>query len=143
MAEQTEDAIEIEAEPADVLEVIADFESYPEWSDVESTEVLERDGGGRGTAVAYRISMMGLTAAYTLEYTYTDDGVTWTTREADGAVKDIEGAYVLEETGDGTHVTYRLSVELAVAVPGMLKRRGEKKVVKTALEGLKRRVEEG
>lgn len=143
MPEQTQATIEIEAEPDEVLEVIVDFESYPAWSEVESAEVLERDDEGRGTAVAFRVSMMGFTAAYTLAYTYTEAGVSWTTREAEGAVRDIRGDYALEESGGGTRVTYRVSVELAVAVPGFVKRQGEKKVVRTALEGLKRRVEEG
>lgn len=145
MAEQTEGSILIEAEPEDVMEVIADFPSYPRWADVKSAEVLEEDGEGRGTAVAFEVSQMGVGASYTLEYDYKPDhaGVSWTTREAEGAVKDVRGEYVLEEEDEGTMVTYRLTVELGVPVPGMLKRQGEKKVVSAALDGLKRRVEEG
>ena len=145
MTDRTEGAIEIEASPAEVMEVIADFASYPEWADVESTEVLEEDGMGRGTAVALRLSQMGFSAAYTLEYEYRegDAGVSWTTREAEGAVKDVRGEYELEPTEEGTRVTYRLGVELAVPVPGLVKRQGERRVVRTALEGLKLRVEEG
>ena len=143
MTEQTEGTIEIEAPLDEVMEVIADFQAYPEWSDVESAEVLERDAAGRGLAVAYRVSMMGLTASYTLVYEHRTDGIAWTTREADGALEDIRGEYVLEETEGGTKATYRLAVELAVPVPGLLKRQGEKRVVRTALDGLKRRVEEG
>lgn len=145
MAEQTEGSIRIDAQPEDVMEVIADFASYPEWSDVETAEVLEEDGDARGTAVAFQVSQMGFKAAYTLEYDYAPDdgGVSWVTRDADGAVKDVRGEYVLEPDDEGTMVTYRLAVELAVPVPGMLKRQGEKRVVTAALDGLKRRVEEG
>lgn len=143
MAERTEGSIEIEASPEEILEVVADFESYPEWSDVESAEVLDRDEDGRGVEVAYRVAMMGFTAEYTLSYEYSDSGVSWTTSEASGAVKDVRGEYVFEPGDDATEVTYRLSVELGVPVPGLLRRQGEKRVVKQALEGLKRRVEEG
>jgi hypothetical protein len=69
--------------------------------------------------------------------------MSWTTREAEGALKEVAGEYVLEESGGDTRVTYRLSVDLAVSVPSPLRRQGEKRIVKTALEGLKRRVEEG
>lgn len=145
MAERTEGDIEIEAGPAEIMEAITDFPSYPDWAGVESAEVLEEDDDGRGTAVAFEVSQMGFGARYTLEYDYAggDAGVSWTTREADGAVRDVVGEYVLEQAGDGTRVTYRLAVELGVKVPGLVKRQGEKQVVRTALEGLKRRVEEG
>lgn len=143
MAERTEGSIEIEASPEEIMEVIADFESYPDWSDVESAEILERGGDGRGTRVAYRVAMMGFTAEYTLAYEYSGSGVSWTTVEASGAVKDVEGGYTLEPGDEATGVTYRLRVELGVPVPGLLRRQGEKRVVKQALEGLKRRVEEG
>jgi len=145
VAERTEGSIEIEADPPDVMDVIRDFPSYPEWAGVESAEVVEEDDDGRGSAVAFEVSQMGFSARYTLEYDYEDDdrGVSWTTREAEGAVRDVQGEYVLEPEGDGTRVTYRLAVELAVKVPGLVKRQGERQVVKTALEGLKRRVEEG
>ncbi|HUG88988.1 MAG TPA: SRPBCC family protein [Actinomycetota bacterium] len=145
MAEQTEGTILIEAEPEDVMEVLTGFDAYPEWAGVEAAEVLERDDQGRGAAVAFRVSQMGFDAAYTLEYEYAPDdaGMSWTTREAQGALKEVAGEYVLEESGEDTRVTYRLALDLAVAVPSMLRRRGEKAIVKTALEGLKRRVEEG
>lgn len=143
MAEQTEGTIEIDAKPADVLGVIADFEAYPDWSDVKSVEVAERDAKGRGKEVAYEVSMMGVTAGYTLAYRYGKNRVSWTTSRAEGAVRDVQGEYVLEEEDGGTLVTYRLSVELAVPLPGFVRRQGEKKVIRTALDGLKRRVEEG
>jgi hypothetical protein len=38
-------------------------------------------------------------------------------------------------------VTYRLAVETAVRVPGFLKRRADRQAIRTALDGLKRRVE--
>jgi ribosome-associated toxin RatA of RatAB toxin-antitoxin module len=145
MADETSGTILIEASPEEVMEVIADFESYPEWAGVSSAEVLDRDDEGRPTAVAFHIEQMGVGADYTLEYVYEPDdgGVTWTTREADGAIREISGAYALEDRDGDTHVTYRLRVDLTVSVPGMIKRQAEKKIVKTALNGLKRRVEEG
>lgn len=145
MADRTEGDIQIEAEPEDVMEVLVDFDAYPEWAGVESAEILDEADEGRPAAVAFRLSAMGLDASYTLEYAYApnDGGMSWTTREAGGALKDVAGEYVLEASDGGTHVTYRLAVELAVAVPSLLRKQGEKRIVRTALEGLKRRVEEG
>jgi carbon monoxide dehydrogenase subunit G len=144
MAEQTEGSTEIDAEPGEIMKVIADFETYPEWVDgIKSAEVRERDDDGRATQVAYEFSAMGFSATYTLRYEYEDDdrGVGWTTEEASGAVKDITGSYDLEPLNGDTKVTYRLAVELGVPVPGFLKRRADRTAINTALEGLKKRVE--
>jgi carbon monoxide dehydrogenase subunit G len=146
VAERTEGSIEIEADPDAIMEVITDFESYPEWVDgIRSAEVVDRDGSGRGTRVSYGFSAMGFDATYTLAYEYLEEdaGVRWTTEEASGAVRDIEGEYELEQLNGDTQVTYRLAVELGVSLPGFLKRRADKQAIKTALEGLKRRVEGG
>jgi ribosome-associated toxin RatA of RatAB toxin-antitoxin module len=144
MAETTEGTVEIDASPAEIMAVIADFESYPEWVDgIKAAEVRDRDDDGRGTEVAFEFSAMGFDASYTLRYEYEpeDRGVRWTTAEASGAVKDIRGEYVLEPLNGDTEVTYRLAVETAVRVPGFLKRRADRQAIRTALDGLKRRVE--
>lgn len=145
MAEETEGTISIDADPAEVMGVIADFEAYPEWSDVDRVEVLARDRRGRGTEVAYQVTMMGISASYTLAYKYRpgNSGVSWTTSRAAGAVKGIRGEYSIEDEDGKTRVTYRLAVDLAIPVLGLMRRRGARKVVETALLGLKRRVEEG
>ena len=145
MAEQTQGDIEVEAGPTEIMEAIADFEAYPEWVDgIKSAEVRSRNADGRPSEVAFEFSAMGFTAAYTLRYEYEpeDRGVRWTTVEASGAVKDVQGEYVLEPLNGDTEVTYRLAVELGVKVPGFLKRQGDKRAIKTALEGLKKRVEQ-
>lgn len=144
MAEQTEGEIEIVARPEEIMTVIADFEAYPDWAEgIRSTEVRSRDAGGRGTEVAFEFSAMGFSAAYTLLYEYApdDSGVRWMTKEASGAVKNITGEYELEPFNGDTRVTYRLAVETAVPLPGFLRRQADRKAIKTALEGLKKRVE--
>ena len=145
MAEETEGSIEIAASPAAVMEAITDFESYPEWAGVKSAEVKKRDAKGRPAEVAMQVSQMGFEAKYTLAYTYVpkDAGVSWTTKEASGAVKDITGEYALEPAGAGTNVTYRLTLELGISLPGFLRKTAEKTVINTALGGLKKRVEGG
>ena len=46
------------------------------------------------------------------------------------------------DRGDGTtEVTYRLALDVSIPLIGMLKRKGEKILIDTALKGLKKRVE--
>jgi carbon monoxide dehydrogenase subunit G len=144
MAERTEGSIEIDAPAEEILEVIADYESYPDWVDgIRAAEIKSRDDEGRATEVDYEFAAMGFTASYTLAYEYAEDhaGVSWTTVKVSGAVKDITGEYVLDALNGDTEVTYRLAVELNVPVPGFLKRRADRAAIRTALEGLKERVE--
>jgi uncharacterized membrane protein len=137
----------IEAPLEDVMEVIEDYEAYPEWADVRSVEVRERGEGGRATEVAYVVDVPVLgRASYTLTYRYApgDTGLSWTTSEARGAIRDIRGEYLLNELSESeTEVTYRLGVELGVLVPGFLRSEGARRVIENALEKLKRRVEMG
>src|SRR6516165_9675121 len=50
MADRTSASITVAAPLAEVMAVIADFPAYPQWaSAVRSTEVISRDGAGRGT----------------------------------------------------------------------------------------------
>ncbi len=147
MAERTEGTKTIKASAADILDVIADFESYPKWSDVKKVKVKKKDRQGRGTEVEYEISQFGITAKYTLGYRYKarEGGCSWTTKSVEeGPIKDIKGEYVLEELDeDETEVTYKMAIELATKVPSMIRNRAEKMIIKNALDGLKKRVERG
>jgi ribosome-associated toxin RatA of RatAB toxin-antitoxin module len=142
MAEHAEGSIDIQGTPKEIMEVISDFESYPDWvGDMEEVEVLERDRWGRGSLVAFRLRTPVLSAEYTLAYRYAARaaGVSWTYRE--GTLEDLSGSYDLEPLDDDTRVTYRLDVELGMPLPGLVKRQAAKQIVRSALNDLKRRVE--
>lgn len=147
MGEHAEGSIVVEASAAEVMDVITDYEAYPEWADVKSASVLQRGEGGLATEVAFEVDVPVLgRASYTLAYRYApgDAGLSWVTREARGAVSNISGEYLLDELDDGeTEVTYRLNVELGVLLPGFVRTQGAKRVIENALERLKRRVELG
>ncbi len=142
MAELTISSIEIAAEPAAVMAIIADFEAYPQWAKgVKSAEVLTEYGDGRAGEVAFVLDAAPIKDEYTLSYDWDGDRqVTWSLVTAK-MLKSMEGAYVLEPSGAGTDVTYRLTVDLTIPMIGMFKRKGEKVIIDTALNGLKRRVE--
>jgi ribosome-associated toxin RatA of RatAB toxin-antitoxin module len=146
MAEHAEGSIDVGATPKEIMEVIADFESYPDWvGNLETAEVLRRDRYGRGSLVAFRLRTPVLSAEYTLAYKYAARaaGVSWTYQE--GTLDDLSGSYELEplDGDDATRVTYRLDVELGMPLPGLVKRQAAKQIVRSALNDLKRRVESG
>jgi hypothetical protein len=87
---------------------------------------------------------MGHSARYVLRYDYGDAPLrmAWVLEQGD-IIRRLDGEYVFEplDGAGGTEVTYKLVVELAVPLPGFIKRRAESKIVTTALDELKRRCE--
>jgi carbon monoxide dehydrogenase subunit G len=144
MAEQTSGQIDIKASPEEVLDVITDFPAYAKWAKgVKSAKVLKKDSKGRPSEVSMEVGSMGFNSKQTLKYSYKakNGGLSWKSTSAEGAVKSIEGEYVLKEKDDGTHVSYKTKMELAMPVPGMVKRQAERMIIDTALKGLKKEVE--
>jgi ribosome-associated toxin RatA of RatAB toxin-antitoxin module len=143
MAEQTSSSIVVDAPPADVMAVIADFESYPEWAKgVQTAEVTAEGAGDRAEQVFFALDVSPIKDEYTLAYVWSgDEQVTWTLVEGK-MLRALDGAYVLTDRGDGTtDVTYRLALDVSIPLIGMLKRKGEKILIDAALKGLKRHVE--
>jgi len=142
MAEQTTSTIVVNATPKAIMAVIADFEAYPEWADsMRETQVLSTDEAGRPKQVRFKVDAGAISDEYTLDYVWSRNEVHWTLVQAK-MVKGMDGAYVLRDLGDqGTEVTYRLAVDVAIPMIGMLKRKAEKVIIDTALKGLKKRVE--
>ena len=142
MADQASSSITVNADKAAVMAVIADFDAYPEWASmIRSVTVEETGPDGRGTQVSFVLDAGVLKDEYTLAYDWHgDDRVDWHLVKGK-ALKSQEGSYVLEEAGGGTHVTYRLAVDLNIPMLGMFKRKAEKVIIDTAQKGLKKRVE--
>jgi hypothetical protein len=142
MANETTSSIVIEADPATVMRVIADFDSYPEWAKgVKSAQVLTEYEDGRAGEVAFKLDASPIKDEYTLTYDWEGDSqVSWSLVEAK-MLKAMEGAYILDEVPGGTQVTYQLAVELNIPMIGMLRRKAEKVIIDTALKGLKKQVE--
>jgi ribosome-associated toxin RatA of RatAB toxin-antitoxin module len=143
MAEQTSSSIVVDAPPADVMAVIADFESYPEWAKgVQKAEIVEPGTGDRAEQVYFALDVSPIKDEYTLAYDWDGDReVVWTLVEGN-MLRALDGAYTLVDRGDGsTEVTYRLALDVSIPLIGMLKRKGEKILIDAALKGLKKRVE--
>lgn len=146
MADQTTSDIVIDAGAADIMDVVADFGSYPDWATgVEETEVLETGDGGRAKRVRFVLDATPIRDEYSLVYDWRDDEqVSWKLDQSGKMLRAMNGAYVLTPLNSGsTQVTYRLEVQVSIPLLGMLKRKAEKVIIDTALKGLKKRVEQG
>ncbi|MFJ9569892.1 SRPBCC family protein [Streptomyces sp. DvalAA-19] len=144
MAEHTSSSITIEAAPADVMAVIADFARYPEWTgEVKEAEVLATDGQGRAEQVRLVLDAGAIKDDHVLSYTWTGDHeVSWTLVKSQ-MLRSLDGTYALAPLagGERTEVTYKLAVDVKIPLLGMIKRKAEKVIIDRALAGLKKRVE--
>ena len=143
MADQSTQSIVIDAPPAAIMAVIADFANYPEWAaSVKDAQVLETGPDGRAARVALVLDAGVLRDKYQLVYTWTGDtAVEWHLVEGE-LMQAQDGSYELREIAPArTEVTYTLSVDIGIPLLGSLRRKAERVVMDTALKELKRRVE--
>lgn len=143
MADKTAQTIYIDADPATVMDVIADIGSYPDWvKEYREAEVLDTDADGYPKSARLVLDAAVLKDTMVLAYEWPADrtSVTWSLVSS-SLLKSLEGAYRLAANGSGTDVTYELAVDLMIPMIGLLKRKAERRLTETALKDLKKRAE--
>lgn len=133
----------ISAPPKDIMAVIADFPTYPQWShSIKTCEVQETSANGRAETVHFVLDAGIVKDDYVLRYDWADDDSAVSWELVKGQLQKAQhGSYELAESGAMTKVTYTLAVDLAVPMLGIFKRKAEKVIMDTALKELKKRVE--
>jgi carbon monoxide dehydrogenase subunit G len=145
VTDQASATIGINADPARIVGVIADFATYADWSGyIKSAEVVSYDDDGRPQDVHFVIDAGVVKADYTLRYSWHQDDhhakVEWTLQS--GSLKKNDGSYDIRMTDNASEVVYTLAVDMGVPMLGMFRRKVEKVIMDTALTELKRRVEQ-
>ena len=127
-----------------VAVVVSDVERYPEWAaDIKQVTVTSRDVEGRPLEVSWRVGAFGRSTSYTLAYDYAGAPRSLAWKQISGDLTSaLDGEYRFEPAPDGgTEVTYSLEIGLQVPLPGFIKRRAQSRIMHTALQDLKARVE--
>jgi carbon monoxide dehydrogenase subunit G len=143
MADRTSSSITIDASAPEVMAVIADFPAYPGWAEgITAAEVVSTTEDGRADQVRITLEAGPIKDTYVLAYDWVgDDAVHWNLAEAGTMLTGMTGAYRLAPADGSTEVTYELAVDVRIPMIGMVRRKAEKRIIETALKGLKRRVE--
>jgi uncharacterized membrane protein len=143
VAEEAHERIHVDGSPERCFDIATDYEQYPTWAkDVKQAKLLEADDQDRGKRVEYRAAALGRSVRYVLEYDYDEApaAFSWHLVEGD-MLRKLDGRYGFEADGDGTRVTYDLTVDLSIPMPGLIKRRAAGLIMGNALKELKRAVE--
>ena len=125
-----------------------DIAAYPEWvENLRTVEILTTDDQGQPATVRFEAEGLGRMSSYVLAYDLSEvpHKLAWNLVSGDLA-REIEGRYVFHDMTEDptlplTEVDYELTIDLAVPLPGFVKRRAEDKIVKSALDRFKQRVE--
>lgn len=148
MAQSTQSTAGIPAAPGAVLDVIAELSDYPRWAaGISEVVVLSEDDGWPLTA-RFTVDQAPIKDSYVLRYTWDVDEtgaglVSWTLVEAGSMITGLDGSYELVATPTGSDVTYRLTVDVRIPMPGPIKRKAEQRIVSTALDDLTAEVGRG
>jgi ribosome-associated toxin RatA of RatAB toxin-antitoxin module len=144
VAELATERMVVSAPPELCFAVVSDVERYPEWAaDIKEVIINDRDAEGRPAEATFRAGAFGRSTTNTLSYDYGDAPRTLAWKQIAGDLTSkFDGRYSFERSDDSsTEVTYTLEVELRVPLPGFIKRRAQSRIMHTALEELKARVE--
>ncbi|WP_462186436.1 MULTISPECIES: SRPBCC family protein [unclassified Frankia] len=143
MADHARSTIVINAQPAAVMGAIVDISAYPTWiGQIEEAEILDMGPDGRPRRARFRINAVVIKDEFVNEYTWKgDDQVVWSMVDGQ-AMSSQDGSYTLRDLGDGsTEVTYDLTAETKIKIPGLLRRKVQSGIVDAALKDLKKYVE--
>jgi ribosome-associated toxin RatA of RatAB toxin-antitoxin module len=140
MATSDSREVVIEATPEEILDVIADVEATPTWSpQYQKAVLLSRHPDGRPNQVEMTVKAAGLTDVMVIEYTWTDDSVSWTLVKS-GQLKAQDAGYTLTPDGEKTKVRFDMKIDLSIPMPGFLLKRTLKGGMETATDGLRKQV---
>ncbi|MEM7275381.1 MAG: SRPBCC family protein [Actinomycetota bacterium] len=148
LQQSTSASVQVQATVEDCYRIGVDIDAYPEWvENLSVAEVLTTDDAGRPLTARFEATGLGRMSQYVLAYDHgkAPHALSWSLVSGD-LTREIEGRYLFHDmTEDGggpvTEVDYELTIDLAVPLPGFVKRRAEDKIVRAALDRFKHRVE--
>ncbi|MBW3605263.1 MAG: SRPBCC family protein [Actinobacteria bacterium] len=144
MSESVTERTVIAASPSTILDAIIAVDAYPQWQrDVKEVEVLERDAQGRPARARFVVDARIFTATYVLRYSYGEGTVRWKLESSD-QLRALDGGYTVTDAGDGqSTVVYELIADPTISIPRFMRRAAAEKIVRSALDNLRDRVEPG
>lgn len=125
--------VEVSADAAAILGIVADFESYPQWNDeVKGVWVLARYDDGRPSQLRIDTAIQGFEGTYIQAVYYPGPGQIQTVMQQGELFTKQNQLFSVVDMGPLSLLTVDLDVETSLAVPNVM----VKKLVNDALDHL-------
>jgi ribosome-associated toxin RatA of RatAB toxin-antitoxin module len=125
--------LEVNADAAAILRIVADFESYPHWNDeVTAVYILARYNDGRPSQLRIDTEIQGHPGTFIQAVYYPSPAQIQTVMQQGDLFAKQEQLFSVVEMGPLSLLTVDLDVETSFAVPALM----VKKLVNDALEHL-------
>ncbi|MCE9514924.1 MAG: SRPBCC family protein [Mycobacterium sp.] len=125
--------VEVSADAAAILGIVADFESYPQWNDeVKGVWVLARYDDGRPSQLRIDTAIQGFEGTYIQAVYYPGPGQIQTVMQQGELFTKQNQLFSVVDMGPLSLLTVDLDVETSLAVPNLM----VKKLVNDALDHL-------
>lgn len=119
-----------------VAAVLTSIEAYPSWNEgILDVSIDAYDPHGRVQQATFLIDIKLTQLRYTLAYSYDVAVVRWELVEAD-LLSQFDGEYRLSHADGITTVGYSIDVDVAMALPRVMKRRAAETLITQTLTGL-------
>ncbi|HTY31971.1 SRPBCC family protein [Mycobacterium sp.] len=135
--------VEVSANAASILGIVADFERYPEWNEgIKGLWVLARYDDGRPSQVRLDADYQGMQATFIQAIYYPGDNQIQTVLQQGDLFSKQEQLFSVVETGAASLLTVDMDVETTLPVPAPMVKSLAGNVLDHLAENLKQRAEQ-
>jgi ribosome-associated toxin RatA of RatAB toxin-antitoxin module len=135
--------VEVDADAASVMAIVADFEAYPHWNQgIKGSWVLARYDDGRPSQLRLDTDIQGMTGTYIQAVYYPGANQIQTVMQQGDLFSKQEQLFSVVEAGSMSLLTVDIEVETTMPVPAPVARMLLNNVLEALAANLKARAEE-
>ncbi len=135
--------VEVSADAAAVMAIVADFESYPQWNEgIKGLWILARYDDGRPSQLRLDTDYQGMQSMFIQAVYYPGENQIQTVLQQGDLFTKQEQLFSVVSTGASSLLTVDLDVETSMPVPAPMVKSLAGNVLDHLAESLKRRAEE-
>jgi ribosome-associated toxin RatA of RatAB toxin-antitoxin module len=135
--------VEVAADAATIMAIVADFESYPQWNEeINGLWVLARYDDGRPSQLRLDTAVQGIEGTYIQAVYYPSANQIQTVMQQGDHFAKQEQLFSVVEMGPTTLLTVDMDVEAEMKVPKQMVKKAVNNALDYLADNLKRRAEQ-
>ncbi|BBZ46354.1 SRPBCC family protein [Mycobacterium parmense] len=135
--------VEVSADPASIMAIVADFEAYPQWNEgIKGTWVLARYDDGRPSQLRLDTDVQGMQSTFIQAVYYPGENQIQTVLQQGDLFSKQEQLFSVVEAGTSSLLTVDMDVETSMPIPAPMVKQMLNQVLDHLAENLKQRAEQ-